>query len=222
MPSRGREARLERLGRVVAAESEAVAPLLVEREDGVLDLVAPLELLGGVVLALVVQRDELQHAVPPDELQPRPSLRPIQSRALRELVVSSPTSEEGKRAAPPVAARASSHLGDEPAAGEVVNARACYEQEANPERMIWFLAPYWYVGKREEKGLGQGWVQVRSLASVPEQIHATWSIWNSAEKRWVEAPELRSVRLGRHGLVARGRVGPLAVRRPGLACVGVA
>jgi len=50
--------------------------------------------------------------------------------------------------------------------GEVVNARACYEQEANPERMLWFLAPYWYVGKREEKGLGQGWVQVRSLASV--------------------------------------------------------
>ena len=77
--------------------------------------------------------------------------------------------------------------------GEVVNARACYEQEANPERMLWFLAPYWYVGKREEKGLGQGWVQVRSLASVPEQIHATWSIWNSAEKRWVEAPELRIV-----------------------------
>ena len=77
--------------------------------------------------------------------------------------------------------------------GEVVNARACYEQEANPERMLWFLAPYWYVGKREEKGLGQGWVQVRSLASVPEQIHATWSIWNSAEKRWAEAPELRIV-----------------------------
>ena len=28
--------------------------------------------------------------------------------------------------------------------------------------MCWFLTPYWYVGKREERGLGQGWLQARS------------------------------------------------------------
>ena len=50
---------------------------------------------------------------------------------------------------------------------------------------------YWYVGKRDEKALGQGWVQVRSLAPVPEQIRGVWSVWNSADRRWVEAPSLR-------------------------------
>ena len=48
--------------------------------------------------------------------------------------------------------------------GELVNDRTCYAQQGNPSRMIWFLTPYRYVGKREEKGLGQGWLQVRSLA----------------------------------------------------------
>jgi len=47
------------------------------------------------------------------------------------------------------------------------------------------------VGKRDEKALGQGWVQVRSLAPVPELITGVWSVWNSAERKWVEAPELR-------------------------------
>ena len=40
--------------------------------------------------------------------------------------------------------------------------------------MVWFLTPYWYVGKRDEKALGQGWVQVLAtapspLAPVPER-----------------------------------------------------
>jgi len=75
--------------------------------------------------------------------------------------------------------------------GELVNDRVCYQQLGNPSRMIWFLTPYWYVGKRDEKALGQGWVQVRSLAPVPELITGVWSVWNSAERKWVEAPDLR-------------------------------
>jgi len=78
-------------------------------------------------------------------------------------------------------------------AQETINDRPCYHQQDNPSRMIWFLNPYWYVGKSVERGLGQGWVQVRSLAHVPEQIHGTWAIWNSAEKVWVDAPDLRIV-----------------------------
>eukprot|EP00900_Chrysochromulina_parva_P020210 jgi/Chrpa1/2822/Chrysochromulina_OHIO_Genome00010108-RA len=75
--------------------------------------------------------------------------------------------------------------------GELVNDRVCYQQVGNPARMVWFLTPYWYVGKRDEKALGQGWVQVRSLAPVPELISGVWSVWNSAERKWVEAPDLR-------------------------------
>ena len=33
--------------------------------------------------------------------------------------------------------------------------------------MVWFLTPYWYVGKRDEKALGQGWVQVLATAPSP-------------------------------------------------------
>lgn len=47
------------------------------------------------------------------------------------------------------------------------------------------------MGKRDEKSLGQGWVQVRSLAPVPELISGVWSVWNSAERKWVEAPDLK-------------------------------
>lgn len=74
---------------------------------------------------------------------------------------------------------------------ELVNDRPCYQQLGNPSRMIWFLTPYWYVGKSAERGLGQGWVQVRSLAHVPEQIFGTWAIWNSTDKAWVDAPDVR-------------------------------
>jgi hypothetical protein len=75
--------------------------------------------------------------------------------------------------------------------GELVNDRVCYQQVGNPSRMIWFLTPYWYIGKRDEKALGQGWVQVRSLAPVPELISGVWSVWNSTERKWVEAPDLQ-------------------------------
>ena len=75
--------------------------------------------------------------------------------------------------------------------GELVNDRVCYQQVGNPARMIWFLTPYWYIGKRDEKALGQGWVQVRSLAPVPELISGVWSVWNSTERKWVEAPDLQ-------------------------------
>ena len=75
--------------------------------------------------------------------------------------------------------------------GELVNDRVCYQQLGNPSRMIWFLTPYWYIGKRDEKALGQGWVQVRSLAPVPELISGVWSVWNSTERKWVEAPDLQ-------------------------------
>ena len=74
--------------------------------------------------------------------------------------------------------------------GELVNDRVCYQQVGNASRMIWFLTPYWYIGKRDEKALGQGWVQVRSLAPVPELISGVWSVWNSTERKWVEAPDL--------------------------------
>ena len=74
--------------------------------------------------------------------------------------------------------------------GELVNDRVCYQQVGNPSRMIWFLTPYWYIGKRDEKALGQGWVQVRSLAPVPELISGVWSVWNSTERKWIEAPDL--------------------------------
>jgi len=74
--------------------------------------------------------------------------------------------------------------------GELINDRVCYQQLGNPSRMIWFLTPYWYVGKRDEKALGQGWLQVRSLAHVPEQISSPWSVWHSSSKKWVEAPDL--------------------------------
>jgi len=74
--------------------------------------------------------------------------------------------------------------------GELINDRVCYQQLGNPSRMVWFLTPYWYVGKRDEKALGQGWLQVRSLAHVPEQICSPWSVWHSTSKKWVEAPEL--------------------------------
>ena len=67
---------------------------------------------------------------------------------------------------------------------QTVNDRASYHQLGNPSRMIWFLTPYWYVGKRDEKALGQGWVQVRSLAPVPELISGVWSVWNSTERKW--------------------------------------
>ncbi|KAL3919066.1 MAG: hypothetical protein SGPRY_005767 [Prymnesium sp.] len=74
--------------------------------------------------------------------------------------------------------------------GELINDRVCYQQLGNPSRMIWFLTPYWYVGKRDEKALGQGWLQVRSLAHVPEQICSPWSVWHSTSKKWLEAPDL--------------------------------
>ena len=51
--------------------------------------------------------------------------------------------------------------------GELVNDRVCYQQVGNPARMVWFLTPYWYVGKRDEKALGQGWVQVLATAPSP-------------------------------------------------------
>uniref|UniRef100_A0A7S3RQA4 TIR domain-containing protein n=1 Tax=Emiliania huxleyi TaxID=2903 RepID=A0A7S3RQA4_EMIHU len=73
---------------------------------------------------------------------------------------------------------------------ETVNDRPCYHQLGNPSRMMWFLTPYWYIGKSVERGLGQGWVQVRSLAHVPEQIAGTWAIWNSSEKVWLDAADL--------------------------------
>ena len=57
--------------------------------------------------------------------------------------------------------------------------------------MCWFLTPYWYVGKREERGLGQGWLQARSLAHHPEQIASCWSVWRSADKKWVQAPDVK-------------------------------
>ena len=61
--------------------------------------------------------------------------------------------------------------------------------------MRWFAhgadGPTWYVGKREEKGLGQGWLQVRSLAHHPEHISAVWSVWRSADKKWVQAPDVK-------------------------------
>ena len=75
--------------------------------------------------------------------------------------------------------------------GELVNDRTCYAQHGNPSRMCWFLTPYWYVGKREEKGLGQGWLQARSLAHHPEQIASVWSVWRSADKKWVQAPDVK-------------------------------
>ena len=43
------------------------------------------------------------------------------------------------------------------------------------------------------KALGQGWVQVRSLAPVPELITGVWSVWNSTERKWVEAPDPRDL-----------------------------
>ena len=39
--------------------------------------------------------------------------------------------------------------------------------------------------------LGPNIPQVRSLAPVPELISGVWSVWNSAERKWVEAPDLR-------------------------------
>ena len=64
--------------------------------------------------------------------------------------------------------------------GELVNDRTCYAQHGNPARMIWFLTPYWYVGKREEKGLGQGWLQARMdeyslwMHQCSPWLHSLW------------------------------------------------
>jgi len=84
--------------------------------------------------------------------------------------------------------------------------------------MIWFLTPYWYVGKREEKGLGQGWLQVRSLAHHPEQISAVWSVWRSVDKKWVQAPDVKVHADGvakavlRPGVDIAAAAGPAAAR----------
>lgn len=102
--------------------------------------------------------------------------------------------------------------------GELVNDRTCYAQPGNPNRMIWFLTPYWYVGKREEKGLGQGWLQVRSLAHHPEQISAVWSVWRSVDKKWVQAPDVKVHADGvakavlRPGVDVAAAAGPAAAR----------
>lgn len=53
---------------------------------------------------------------------------------------------------------------------EVVNDRPCYHQLGNPSRMMWFLTPYWYIGKSVERGLGQGWVQARTPAASPPDV----------------------------------------------------
>jgi len=100
----------------------------------------------------------------------------------------------------------------------LVNDRTCYAQPGNPNRMIWFLTPYWYVGKREEKGLGQGWLQVRSLAHHPEQISAVWSVWRSVDKKWVQAPDVKVHADGvakavlRPGVDIAAAAGPAAAR----------
>lgn len=96
------------------------------------------------------------------------------------LVLKGPTPED----------RHQDKLGTYVLTNEMVNDRPCYHQLGNPSRMLWFLTPYWYIGKSVERGLGQGWVQVRSLAHVPEQISGTWAIWNSSEKVWLDAADL--------------------------------
>jgi len=70
--------------------------------------------------------------------------------------------------------------------------------------------------------LGQGWVQVRSLAHVPEQITGTWAVWNSTDKVWMDAPDLRIAAADTQARVAAERVAnePLPKALPSAASSG--
>ena len=48
--------------------------------------------------------------------------------------------------------------------GHEVNGRPIYAQVGNDNRMIWYAAGYWYLGKKNELGKSQGWLCVRDLA----------------------------------------------------------
>ena len=40
--------------------------------------------------------------------------------------------------------------------GQEVNGRPIYAQVGNDNRMIWYAAGYWYLGKKNELGKSQG------------------------------------------------------------------
>ena len=71
---------------------------------------------------------------------------------------------------------------------ELCNDCPVYTHEGERGRMLWRLAPHWYIGKSADRGTARGWLQVRSTARSPERIKEEWQVWDQAQGRWSDAP----------------------------------
>ena len=49
-------------------------------------------------------------------------------------------------------------------------------QVGNDNRMLWYAAGYWYLGKKNELGKSQGWLCVRDPAPAPELVQSCWRV----------------------------------------------
>ena len=90
--------------------------------------------------------------------------------------------------------------------GELVNDRVCYQQVGNPSRMIWFLTPYWYIGKRDEKALGHDHPEVGRLGLIKLRLRVRVSLPNPSLPKLALAKlrESLSLHASLRGLVDKG------------------
>lgn len=66
-----------------------------------------------------------------------------------------------------------------------------YVHDLVPQRLMWRLAPYWYIGKAIDRGTARGWLQVQSTARSPELIRGEWQYWEQTQGTWSDAPGIR-------------------------------
>ena len=78
--------------------------------------------------------------------------------------------------------------------GQEVNGRPIYAQVGNDNRMIWYAAGYWYLGKKSELGKSQGWLCVRDPAPAPELVQSIWRVGDG--ERLHQAPNVRCAAIG--------------------------
>ena len=78
--------------------------------------------------------------------------------------------------------------------GQEVNGRPIYHQVGNDNRMIWYAAGYWYLGKKNELGKSQGWLCVRDPAPAPELVQSIWRVGDG--ERLHQAPNVRCAAIG--------------------------
>jgi hypothetical protein len=78
--------------------------------------------------------------------------------------------------------------------GQEVNGRPIYAQVGNDNRMLWYAAGYWYLGKKNELGKSQGWLCVRDPAPAPELVQSCWRVGDG--ERLHQAPNVRCAAIG--------------------------